>query len=467
MGSSIAALTRPKIEPKPHQWETMGFELSHLVAYNLSGCGTGKTLPSVMAIRTLITQASVQRVLVVAPLSVIRATWVDHLEQFAPDVPLLVMDQSHRRKKQLQELPNFRGLVLINPDGVPNLVHELRAWQPQLVVIDELSGYYRNCLTNRWKAMNLLLNVWGRPARWAFTGTPITKNIMDCYAQCLLINPGMLPKRRDGSPVSFITLRDMLCLQPYPSVWVPKKDALERAFSFMQPAIRFTRQQVMKDVKEPIRLRKDIGLTTEQKQLLDEMIAKGKAQYAGQVIKGTEARALVTKLVQIVTGSVYAADGSVIEVPYGPRLQAVLDLFEEVECTPVIVTAPFIHTIHRLERDLAAKGHQVAVIIGDTAPNARLEIIERFQRGEIDFLLCHPKTLAHGVTLTRSHTICWFGPYYDLEFYAQLNDRIVRYGQEGQPLLVELCATPTEVKVYASLRNKEQLSGKFLELFGG
>lgn len=466
MGSVVATLNRRKIEPKPHQLETVGFKLANLRGYNLSACGSGKTLPSVLALRILFTQANVDRILVVAPLSVIRATWVDHLEQFAPEIPILLMDQSHKRQKQIKDMLLHKGIVLVNPDGVSSIVHDLRAWRPQLVVIDELSGYYRNCRTDRWKAMNLLINVWGSPACWAFTGTPITKNIMDCYAQCLLVNPSMLPQRRGGGPVSFVTLRDMLCLQPWPNVWVPKPDGLERAFSYMQPAIRFTRQQVMKDIKEPVRMRKDVALTPEQKQLLDKMIADGKAQYGGQVIKGTEARALVTKLTQIVLGSVYDAAGNVLELPYGPRLQAVVDLHNEVECTPVIVAAPFIHTIHRLEKDLTAKGYRVAVIIGEVAVKVRLEIIERFQRGEIDFLVCHPKTLAHGVTLTCSSTICWFGPHYDLELYAQLNDRIFRYGQQGQPLIVELCSTATEAKVYASLRNKEQLSGKFLDLFG-
>ena len=95
----------------------------------------------------------------------------------------------------------------------------------------------------------------------------------------------------------------------------------------------------------------------------------------------------------------------------------------------------------------------------------RKQIVADFQAGKYDFLICHPETLAHGVTLTASHTVCWFGPIYDLELYAQLNDRIFRYGQENQPLVVEFCSTEAEARVYASLRSKERLSTKFLELF--
>ena len=119
-----------------------------------------------------------------------------------------------------------------------------------------------------------------------------------------------------------------------------------------------------------------------------------------------------------------------------------------------------------LKQTLLSKGYTVEVIYGEVKPKERQDIIERFQRGEIDFLLCHPKTLAHGVTLTRSSTVVWYGPHYDLELYAQLNDRVFRYGQEGQPLIVEFSSTPIENKIYAVLRGKEEMSGSFLELFG-
>lgn len=465
MGSSIAAL-KPKKEPMPHQIQTEVFLLSNKLAYNLSACGSGKTLPTVRAIKALYEHGAEQRILVVAPLSVIRATWLDHLEEHAPDIPLLLMDVSTRRKKQAAELGKFNGVVIINPDAIAGVHPTLVDWRPGLIVVDELAGYYRNFGTRRWKALSTLKHL-TQPAFWAFTGTPITNHIMDAYAQCLLVNPSKMPRTRTGCVVGYKQFRDMLCMQPYPNVWVPKPDAVDKVHSAMQPAIRFTREQVMSSIKEPIRLRKQIALTPEQQKALDDMIRDGRAQFGGSVIQTKAMRALIIKLTQITTGTVYGSKGEVIELPYSPRLQALIDLHEEVEYSPLIVAAPFIHTINRLERDLLSRKSRVAVIIGSTAPSARREIVERFQRKELDFLICHPETLAHGVTLTASHTVCWFGPLYDLELYAQLNDRIFRFGQTGQPLVVEFCSTEAESRVYASLRNKERLAVKFLDLFGG
>lgn len=463
--NSIAKLLQPTITPKPHQWATAEFLLSNERCYNLSSCGSGKTLGCILALNMLWDHNKEKKFLVVAPLSVIGATWMEHMEQFAPSIPVMRLDNSGTRKRIARDILSFKGVVLINPDGVQTLWHELVAWCPGLVIIDELAGYYRNYGTNRWKAMAALFQKCN-PAVWAFTGTPITKNVMDAYAQCMLVNPSKLPVVRSGRSILWKQLRDMLMYNPVAHIWLPKGGALERVQEMMQPAIRFSRADVMKDIKTPILIRKQVALTTEQKTLIGTLMAKGKAEFGKAVIGAKEAMTLITKICQIALGEVYDSKGDPVMVPSTPRVQALMDLFEEVDEEPTIVAIPYIPAMLALKQTLLWKGLRVEVIYGDVKPRDRQDIIKRFQLGEIDMLLCHPKTLAHGVTLTRSSIVVWYGPHYDLELYAQLNDRIYRYGQEGQPLIVELSSTAIENKIYGVLRGKEEMSGSFLELFG-
>lgn len=455
----------PDITPLQHQWDTVGFLLANKRCYNLSSCGTGKTLGSIIAMKALYESGTETRLLVIAPLSVIVSTWKDHLEQFAPDIPVMFLDNSTNRKKRALDLPTFKGVVLINPDGLASLFHELVAWNPGLLIIDELAGYYRNCKTNRWKAAAALVykcqcGVWG------FTGTPVTKNLMDSYAQCLLVNPKAFPPTRSGKTLMYVQLRAMLMRNPVAHVWIPKDNALDIVHNIMQPAIRFGRE-VMGGIKTPIRIRKDIALTSEQKATLNAMMEHGRATYGTAMINAKEAMTLYTKAVQIALGEVYDAAGNTISIPSGPRVQALLDMFDEVDQSPIIVAVPFVHTILALADTLRLQGHRVAVIYGQTPKPQRGDTIRAFQAGQYDFLICHPKTLAHGVTLTRSHTVVWYGPLYDLELYAQLCDRIFRYGQTEQPLIVEFCSTTIEKRIYAALHGKETISGNFNELFGG
>lgn len=456
---------KEEIVPLPHQWDTLTFYLENKIGFNLSACGSGKTLPSVLAIAALFESGAETRILVVAPLSVIRATWLDHLAQFSPTTPVMCLDVSGNRKKKVKELSTFKGIVLINPDGIQSVWHDLCYWCPGLLVVDELAGYYRNIKTNRWKACASLIYKC-QPARWAFTGTPITKSLMDSYAQILLVNPAKMPRsQRTGKVMTYFQYRDMLMTNPAPHIWVPKPGALERVMSLMQPAIRFGRE-VMGDIKTPIRIRKDVALTPEQKSLLQALIADGKAKYGNSNINAKEAMTFITKAAQICLGEVYDSKGNTVNVPSGPRVQALLDVFEEVELTPVIVSVPYIPALLALAENLRLKGWRVAVVYGDVKQAERASIIKDFQGGEYDFLLCHPKTLAHGVTLTRSSTVVWYGPTYDLELVSQLNDRIFRYGQKGQPLIVELSGSVVENRIYAATHGKETLAGKFIDLFG-
>lgn len=464
--ASIAQLLKPKKTPLPHQWQTLEFLLSNKKAFNLSSCGSGKTLPTTLAIKALFENGAETRILVTAPLSVIATTWVEEMAEFAPDVPILRLDSSSNRKKRLTENMGFKGVMLINPDGIQSLFHELCAWKPGLIIIDELAGYYRNIKTNRWKAM-AALKFKTQCAMWAFTGTPVTKNLMDAYAQCMLVHPEKMPRMRNGKIITYVAFRDMLMTNPAQHIWVPKSNALETVHSVMQPAIRFSRTDVMRDIKTPILIRKDISLSPEQKKLMDEMVAEGKAKYGDSIIRAKEVMTLITKACQIALGEVYDSKGNPISIPSGPRFQALLDVYDEVEQTPLIVAVPYIHAMHALSDKLRLQGFKVELIYGDTAQTRRGEIVRDFQAGKVDFLLCHPKTLAHGVTLTRSSTVVWYGPMYDLELYAQLNDRIFRFGQTGQPLIVEFGSTPIEKRIYAALRGKEALSGSYLELFGG
>ena len=224
--STVAALLRPQITPMPHQLQTFEFLLSNFRCYNLSSCGSGKTLGAVLAIKALYEHKCREKILVIAPGSVIVSTWVDHLEQFAPDIPVMMLDNNATRKRKVRDILSFKGVVLINPDGLKTVIHELVAWHCGLVVIDELAGYYRNYRSDRWKAAAFLIYK-AQPGVWAFTGTPVTKNLMDAYAQCLLVNPDMLPKVKVGT-MKYIQFRAMLMYNPKAHIWLAKDGAMDR-----------------------------------------------------------------------------------------------------------------------------------------------------------------------------------------------------------------------------------------------
>jgi len=72
--------------------------------------------------------------------------------------------------------------------------------------------------------------------------------------------------------------------------------------------------------------------------------------------------------------------------------------------------------------------------------------------------------MAHGLTLTATHTIIWWAPVDSYEIYEQANGRITRPGQLFKQTIVHLVCSPIEKKIYQRLGRKEKMQGLILEL---
>ena len=95
------------------------------------------------------------------------------------------------------------------------------------------------------------------------------------------------------------------------------------------------------------------------------------------------------------------------------------------------------------------------VIDGDTPAHKRVNIVNRFQAGQIQMLLAHPQSASHGLTLTRATTCIWSSPTYNAEHFQQFNRRIHRAGQTQKTETILIAARNTwEEHVYEKLNGK-------------
>jgi SNF2 family DNA or RNA helicase len=79
-------------------------------------------------------------------------------------------------------------------------------------------------------------------------------------------------------------------------------------------------------------------------------------------------------------------------------------------------------------------------------------------------LIAHPRTMAHGLTLTAATTVIWYAPIDSTELYLQANKRIDRPGQTKATTVVQLTSTPVEREIYRRLEHNEALQGSLLAL---
>ena len=113
------------------------------------------------------------------------------------------------------------------------------------------------------------------------------------------------------------------------------------------------------------------------------------------------------------------------------------------------------HQRDLLIKEFEKRGITYVLVDGSVTKNKREKAIEHFQNGLYRVMLAHPKSAAHGLTLTRGTSTIWASRTYNLEHWLQGNRRIYRAGQTEKTETVNIIADATiEEHVYRVLTDK-------------
>jgi SNF2 family DNA or RNA helicase len=208
---SDRSLTMP-FPPFPFQFEGIAFLYPRHAAVLADEMGLGKTMQAATAIRLLLRRGEVRSVLLVCPKPLV-TNWQREFGQWAPEVPLLVIEGEQARRAwqwQLSEVPvriaNYE-LLLRDRDVLEGLdVAGRRAVQFDLVVLDESQR-----IKNRASATSEVVRGIARRRSWALTGTPVENSAEDLVGIFEFLAPGFLSPemkpRKMGRTVSDHVLR--------------------------------------------------------------------------------------------------------------------------------------------------------------------------------------------------------------------------------------------------------------------
>lgn len=443
-------------KPFKAQEETANFLTMHSRAFCLNSMGVGKTLSALWAYDYMHSIKQVKKALVVCPLSTMERTWADEVFKHFPHLDAVVVyGTAERRRKLLKENVD---LYIINTDGIKTIKNEL-ADRPDidLVIVDE-SALYRNSGTDRWKALNEIVNKQTPRRVWALTGSPTPNEPTDAWAQCRVIVP-----TSPAVPRYYNKFRDRVMRQVSQFKWVPREGSAETVKEIMQPAIRFALDDVV-DLPPQVFISRDVEMTKEQKHAYKEMLSKLHTEYEGGQILAVNEAVKAGKLVQIACGVAYGTGAHQVVLPAGPRVDLVKELVDESE-GKVIVFAPFSSVLQRLTEELREEW-PTELIRGETPKADRDRIFSAFQNRDdpLRVIVANPGTMSHGLTLTAATTIIWFAPVHSNEVYEQACARVRRPGQTRTTVIVNIAGSEVERRIYHRLQTKQDLQGSLLEL---
>lgn len=425
-------------------------------AYVLNEYATGKTRTALWTWDCLNKEGSASKLLVVAPISTLRATWASEVATVMPDrrVQVLGSPRGMSKAQRLKRLAEDADIYVINHDGVGVISKELLArLDIDTLVLDELSKY-RN-VNQRSRAMKKFVTrfkwVWG------MTGSPMPKEPTDVWQQCRIITPGRndLPEfKRDAEAALMTQISDFVSL--------PKPGAVERAYSWMQPSARFRLSDVAEVPEMIIQPPTEIELSKRQETAYKWLIKKLSVMIEEHEITAINAGVQFNKLLQVSCGYVYDSNKRVADLQPEARMDT---LIEDINACgqKVIVFSGYRHACEAIGAQLKKERIEFATVHGDVRERDR--IFHEFQHtARYKVLNAHPECMAHGLNLTAATLIVWYGPVPNLDIYDQANARPHRPGQRHVQVVKRYQSTPVERKVYKMLEARERMQSNMLQL---
>jgi SNF2 family DNA or RNA helicase len=441
-----------KHRPFKHQKDTAAFLTLHQRAFCFSEQGTGKTSSAIWAADFLMTRGVIRRVLVVCPVSIMGAAWRADLFNVAMHRTVDIAYGSAEKRRKI--IAGGAEFIIINFDGLQIVKDEILAGGFDLIIVDEASSY-QNTQTRRWKTLAKLLkpDTW----LWMMTGTPAAQGPEKAYGLAKLVNPGNIPK-------TFGAFRDQVMYKITQFKWGVKENAVDVVYRALQPAIRFTKEECL-DLPDLVYTKRDVEMTPQQKRVYEKLRKEMLLTAGGETVTASNAAIVMTKLLQISSGSVYTDDQNTIHLDISSRYKVLKEVVDEA-ANKLLVFVPYKHTIRQVAEKLRADGVTCDVISGDVSASDRTDVFHAFQTAtDPRVLIIQPQAAAHGVTLTAADTIVWWGPVASLETYAQANARIHRHGQTNKCTVVQLVGSTVERRVYSMLDDKIDVHSRLVDLY--
>jgi len=251
-----------------------------------------------------------------------------------------------------------------------------------------------------------------------------------------------------------------------PYKWVPKPQAWDIAFQALQPAIRFLRKDCM-DIPPTLFMERTSKLTKEKELAYTNIKRRMKFEdeHSGLSITAANAAVRLLKCQQVFCGSVKDDMGNDVILDNETRFEVVHEIVQENN-NKAIVFVPFKASMAQLHEHLTKQGLRCAVVNGDTPKAKRKEYFDAFQHhGQLDVLIAHPATTAHGLDLSASSCIIWFAPTFSMEQYEQANARIQGPNQTQKCGVYHIGGHPLEWAIYEVVQKKSVSSETLMSMY--
>jgi SNF2 family DNA or RNA helicase len=429
------------LEPILKDYQEHGFKWMKTLAYYGFGgiladdMGLGKTIQSIAFIMSV--QSDIRKnnqpVLVVCPSS-LTYNWLSEIRKFAPQVKAAVIDGTKaERTKLLKEGKDVDVMII----SYPLLRREISWFEKQsfhTVFFDEAQAF-KNPLTQTARAAKMLQ----AHHRFALTGTPVENSVEELWSIFHVVFPELFLGLKEYSKLS-------------------RKNIARRIRPFL---LRRLKEDVLAELPEKMESLESVELLPEQKKLYAAYLAKLRHDTLKHLDKDTIRKnrikilAGLTRLRQICCHPGLFVDGY---QGNSAKFEQLLQIVDESKLSGrrVLIFSQFTKMLDLIGRALTAKGLPYFYLDGQTPSEERVEICERFNRGERDLFLISLKAGGTGLNLMSADTVILYDTWWNPAVEEQAADRAHRMGQKNIVQVIKLVARGTIEEKMNELQDKKR-----------
>lgn len=413
--------------------------------------GMGKSSSSATLVSDLLENFLVLHVLIVAPKQVATITWPEQLQEWEHlrwmKWSLITGSQDQR----IEAIMTRADIHIISQDNVDWLLRTVgKQWPWDMIILDEAHGF-KNQSTRRWKAINSLRKANKYDRMIQLTATPSSQDIRDLWGQVYLLDGG----QRLGTTEKAFNAR-----------W------FEYSKKTKQKELKEGAEQEIKELLGDICFHLDCNDYLDMPELIHnrievDMPPKALAIYkqferslALQILEldleleAANAAVLVGKLLQFANGAVYYNDAKDYKIIHNEKIEALHRVVENINGKPLLVGYQYGSDLQRL-----IKAFPKAIVMKND-PLAK----DRWNNGDIQMLLAHPKSAGYGLNLQKgSNHMAFFGLGYSVQQQIQFIGRVHRQGQKEKFVMVhEIVARDTRDMIVLEVIKNNKATQKML-----
>ncbi|MBQ8075398.1 MAG: DEAD/DEAH box helicase [Oscillospiraceae bacterium] len=441
----------------PHEYQkyTIDFIKTHPAAAAFLDCGLGKTVICLSALKDLLEEGEISKVLVVAPLRVARDVWPVEAGKWRHLNGLKISVVLGTPKQRRAALEADAQIYVTNRDNVQWLVAQ--KWPIYLfdaVVLDELSSF-KNYSAQRTRAVYRLCREAKRVI--GLTGTPASNGLMDLWSEIGVLDGGQrLGKSLKWYQQYYFT--PVSYYQNHPKDWKLKPGAEKAIYAAIGDMTISMKAMDHLQMPELISSDYPVYMDERERRQYETLTQEMTLRLKGGEVTAKNAMSLGTKLIQMSNGLVYGTDGTPIMI-HSRKIEALEDLIEAANGKPVLVVYNYRHDLLRISAMLRDKGYTHAQLDSK-------ESIRAWNRGELQVGLINPQSAGHGLNLQEGGSrMIWYSLPWSLEHYQQTCARLWRQGQKENTVVIQHIITEGTIdkRIMAVLQRKNKTQNALID----